>query len=69
MVCKIIDNGEEINRIVADEAFISAYTAETGYTAELIEPEPEPEPQPEPEPTELERLRADVDYLLMMQEA
>lgn len=29
---------------------------------------PEPEPEPEPEPTEFEQLRADVDYLLMMQE-
>ena len=31
-------------------------------------PMPEPEPLPEPEPTELEQLRADVDYLLMMEE-
>ena len=30
---------------------------------------PEPEPEAEPEPTELEQLRADVDYLLMMEEA
>lgn len=38
----------------------------TAWTAGEI---PEPDPQPyEPEPTELERLRADVDYLLMMQE-
>jgi hypothetical protein len=32
-------------------------------------PLPIPEPEPEPEPvTELEQLRADVDYLLMMEE-
>lgn len=30
-------------------------------------PIPEPEPE-EPQPTEAEQLRADVDYLLMMQE-
>ncbi len=30
---------------------------------------PAPEPEAEPEPTELELLRADVDYLLMMEEA
>lgn len=29
---------------------------------------PAPEPEVEPEPTELEQLRADVDYLLMMEE-
>lgn len=29
---------------------------------------PEPDPLPEPEPTELEQLRADVDYILMMME-
>lgn len=39
----------------------------TAWTAGEI-PEPDPHPY-EPEPTELERLRADVDYLLMMQEA
>ena len=26
---------------------------------------PEPEPEPEPEPTELEKLRADMDYIAM----
>lgn len=29
---------------------------------------PEPDTAPEPLPTEMEQLRADVDYLLMMQE-
>lgn len=32
-------------------------------------PMPEPEPEQETEPTELERLRADLDYLLMMGES
>lgn len=37
----------------------------TSWTAGDI---PEPDPEPTPEPTEMEQLRADVDYLLMMTE-
>lgn len=44
----ICQNGEPINRIVADEAFAAGYCARHGYTYE-IEPEP---PQPEPPPPE-----------------
>ena len=31
----------------------------------VYDPLPDPEPVPDPEPTELERLRADVDYIAM----
>ena len=51
---KIFQNGEQINTIVADEYFISAYCAENGYTYEAVEPTPEPEP----EPTDTEVLNA-----------
>lgn len=49
MICTLYSNGEEINRIVADEAFCKMYCAENGYTYEM-EPEPEPVPTPPPEP-------------------
>lgn len=45
-VYKIFKNGEEINRIVADEAFASAYCDENGYTY-TIEPDTTPAPDPE----------------------
>ena len=59
---KIFQNGEQINTIVADEAFVSAYCAEHGYTYEAVTPEPVPEPAP----TEVEQLRADVDFIAAM---
>ena len=43
---KIFQNGEQINTIVADESFVSAYCAENGYTYEAVEPTPEPEQEP-----------------------
>lgn len=39
----------------------------TSWTPGTI-PEPEPEPEAVDAPTEIEQLRADVDYLLMMEE-
>ena len=42
----IYENGQLINTIVADEAFVSAYCAENGYTYEAVEPTPEPEQEP-----------------------
>ena len=60
---KILKNGEVINTIVGDEAFVSAYCTANGYTYQQIA---EPEPEPEPEPTETEQLRADVDFLAAM---
>lgn len=36
MIYRILDNGEEINRIVADERVIAIYTEQTGYTAEPV---------------------------------
>lgn len=52
---KILENGEVINTIVADEAFVSAYCAANGYTYQQIA---EPEPAPDPEPTAEDRIAA-----------
>ena len=44
-------------------------TIEDGVLVDLTpgqRPEPEPAPEPEQAPTEMERLRADVDYLAIM---
>lgn len=46
-IYKVLDKGEEINRIVADAAFAESYAAETGYTLELASGEETP-PAPEP---------------------
>lgn len=59
MIWRILDNGEEINRIVGGEAFVTDYCAMMGYTYEAI---PEPEP-PEPEPTEIEVLQQENKQL------
>lgn len=50
---KIFENGEHINTIFADEAFVEMYCAENGYTYEAI-----PEPEPIPEPTVWDELDA-----------
>ena len=49
-----------------EAAEIDGIMTVTAWTPGTI---PEPEPMQEPEPTELEQLRADVDYILMMMEA
>lgn len=59
-VYKIFQDGEEINRIVADEDFVGPYCAENGYTYELEVP---PDPAPEPGPSEIEVLRSQVNTL------
>jgi len=33
---RIYENGTEINRIAADEEFVTQYCADNGYTCELI---------------------------------
>lgn len=48
MVYIIYKDGEEVNRIVADEAFCQQYYSEDGYSYEAAPPEPEPEPEPAP---------------------
>ena len=48
-IYKIYKDGEEINRIVSNEPFVTNYCEANGYTFEL-EPIPVPEPI-EPEPT------------------
>lgn len=47
-IYKIYKDGEEINRINADETFTANYCKKHGCTYEVEEPEPEPEPTPEP---------------------
>lgn len=46
---KIFENGEQINTIIADEAFCKSYCDKHGYTyeEEIIEPIPEPEEEPD----------------------
>lgn len=62
-ICTIFQNGTEINRIAAYEAFAVQYCEEHGYTYEL-EPE-QPEPQSEPPATE-ERVSALESAMLAM---
>lgn len=57
MIATIFLNGEQINRIVADEDFTRSYCEDNGYTY-TMEEEPEPEPTPEPEPDTNARLAA-----------
>lgn len=64
-VYKIYKDGEEINRIVASEPFVTNYCEANGYTCEL---EPEPEPI-EPEPTIEERMTALEESNVEMSEA
>ena len=47
-IYRIFRDGEEINTIVADEAFCASYCEQNGYTFEIM-PEPEPIPEPEEE--------------------
>ena len=56
MTLIIYDNGEPINRIIADEEFAADYCRKNGYTYE-VEPEPETPPEPKP-PTLEERVEA-----------
>ena len=48
-IYKIYKDGEEINRINADETFAANYCKKHGYTYEVEKPEPQPEPEPTPE--------------------
>lgn len=66
-IYKIFKNGKEIQRIVADEEFVSEWCPQNGYTYEL-EPEMRAQPEPEPpEPTQADRLRADLDYIAALE--
>ncbi len=65
MKYKILKDGEVINTIVADEAFVTDYCAKNGYTFAKI-PTPEPAQEPKTEPTQLDRLEAQVAYTAMM---
>lgn len=63
MIFKIFENGELVNRVVAEnEAVMAELCAVDGYTYELEE---EPVVAVTAKPTELEQLRADVDYIAM----
>ena len=59
-------DGNEVNRIVASEEFVTAYCEENSYTYERLPDTPEPEPVPDPEPTQLDRIEAQVTYTAMM---
>ena len=63
MIYRILHNGEEVNTIVADNAFVTNYCKENGYTFELV---PEPEHEQEAEPSQLDILEAQVTYTAMM---
>lgn len=55
-------NGEIVNTIVADEGFVKSYCEEYGFTYD----EERSSRTISSEPTELEKLRADLDYLSVM---
>lgn len=59
MKYKILKDGEVINTIVADEAFVTDYCARHGYTFEQL-PEPTPEPT-EPETDTNESVYDELD--------
>lgn len=63
MIAKIFENGAEINRIVADEAFAAQYCEENGYTYEM---EPEEAAPAEPEYTEFQILGQQITDLELM---
>lgn len=63
-IYRILKDGIEVNRIVADEAFCVEHYSLDGYSYELVEKQAEPEP--ENGPTEMEQLRADVDFIAAM---
>lgn len=58
MIYKIFENDIEVNRIVADETFVTEYCAENGYTYELEPPIPKPEPAIIDEYTDTDVLNA-----------
>lgn len=66
---KILKDGKELNFIISEEAFVTAYCAANGYT---FEEAPLPiTPEPTPEPTEEEDLAAmtvDHEYRLTLLE-
>lgn len=53
----IFENGEEINVIEADEAFVTDYCEQNGYTYQEA-PLPEPVPEPEEESSVWDELDA-----------
>lgn len=65
MIANIFENGKQIDRIIADEDFAKLYCEQNGYTYEL-EPYQGPDRTPTSEPTNMERFRADLDYLFAM---
>lgn len=56
----IYKDGEEFNRIMADEAFCQRYYSDGGYSYEPAPPEPAP---PEPEPIDPSELPPTVEEL------
>ena len=61
MIYKIMKDGKEINNIVADEAFVTDYCQENGYTFEAMS-----QPEPVLAPTQLDIIEAQITYTAMM---
>ena len=58
----IAEDGTVVNSIIASSiSFVESYCAKRGYTYERIEEAEEPSV-----PTEMEKIRADIDYLAAM---
>lgn len=65
MKYNLYKDGVLVNTIEASESFCVDYCKSNGYTQDVI---PDLASTDSPTNTELEQLRADVDYLLMMTE-
>ena len=61
MIYKIMKDGKEINTIVADEAFVTDYCQENGYTFQEMA-----QPEPVLAPTQLDIIEAQITYTAMM---
>lgn len=62
MVFNILNNGEIINTIVADEQFCREYCAKCGYTYQPVLEKTEVSSLGE-EVDKIEQIRADIDYI------
>lgn len=64
MKFKIYKGESHINTIVGGESFVKSWCDKNGYTCEKV---PSAEPQQEPQEIDTAQLRADIDYLSIMQ--
>lgn len=63
MIYKILQGGEEINTIVADQTFVETYCTENGYTYQEVQRKPK---ETTTQPTQEERLAALESAMLTM---